>query len=291
MFFYKTTKHIENNENNVIDNKKELLFLVLTKSAKNHNFCVAGIDLNTKKIIRLVSNEKGDAISKYNFIFNGREINCLDVIKVRGYYHPLKIQTENFILNSITDYVWTATSLSIIKNFNLIDNGNILINNLPYSHSDDASLFKGSLMIVVVDNVTIYSTTNIQGQNKTKIDFTHKEMEYRDFRVTDFDYFALSHSVKMNKAIIVISTSETPYELDNNFYKFVAKIYDVSYFFRNNKPNVKNEYSKHHFQKGDIVVSDHFGRGTILSVGDEIATVLFSNGEAKIHIDYITKVS
>ena len=60
-------------------------------------------------------------------------------------------------------------------------------------------------------------------------------------------------------------------------------------YFDSLKTTVKKEVEHHIFQKGDIVVSEHFGIGTITNIDNEIATVLFNNGETKIHIDYITK--
>lgn len=60
-------------------------------------------------------------------------------------------------------------------------------------------------------------------------------------------------------------------------------------YFDKHNYNTKDDSSQYTFQKLDIVESEHFGKGTIISIEKEIAEVLFDCGEKKIHIDYITK--
>ena len=83
-------------------NKEQTMnVLVLAKSAKNHELCVAGIDLDTNKLVRLVADESGKEIKKTDFKMDDEEVQVFDKITIKCTPAPLKIQTENVILNKI----------------------------------------------------------------------------------------------------------------------------------------------------------------------------------------------
>lgn len=74
--------------------------VILAKSAKNTNFCLAGIDITTKEWIRPISNDpsSNDSVPLYNLYYkNGEELNVLDFIRVNFLEKQLenKIQPEN----------------------------------------------------------------------------------------------------------------------------------------------------------------------------------------------------
>lgn len=206
-------------ETNIIFNIK---MLVLTKSVKYGGLCVSGIDLSSKQLIRLVANKEGAEISKSDFTFNGQPVNVLDVIAVRCIYSPLLIQKENYILKTIFGKrVIPATILELEKVMKTIKNGNLLYTNFCSIKEKDTRTLYGSLMIVEVTNLKLYTTQNNQGKSKTKADFSYKKQSYISFAVTDSDFFNKTMTIEHCK--IVLSIPEKPY--NGYHYKFIAKIF------------------------------------------------------------------
>lgn len=94
-------------------------FLVLTKSAKHNELCVAGVDLVTNNFVRLVADGSGKEIKKSDFVVGTMEVQILDIIEVLVSPVPLKIQSENVVLHKINKIVNTldfAVADKIITN-------------------------------------------------------------------------------------------------------------------------------------------------------------------------------
>lgn len=71
---------------------------IMTKSLKDRDYCVAGIDLERGSWVRLVSTKDGGAFPKELFDDNGIEV--LDVVKVDLKEHtPYKTQVENWLVD------------------------------------------------------------------------------------------------------------------------------------------------------------------------------------------------
>lgn len=104
--------------------------VILTKSSKNHGYCVAGIDVNTGRWIRLISDDQNShgALFSENIMYdNGLECNIFDVVKVdvceSRNFLP---QTENFLIN---------------KNNKFQKQGNMNINEVLKIHPEEKHSF------------------------------------------------------------------------------------------------------------------------------------------------------
>ena len=80
--------------------KKKII--ILTKSWKNGEYCVAGIDTETKKLVRLVSGDEKSygALTNRDMITKNREIiEPLDFVKISIKNEtPLEFQPENILI-------------------------------------------------------------------------------------------------------------------------------------------------------------------------------------------------
>lgn len=71
---------------------------VVTKSLKDHDYCVAGIDISTGKWIRLVSSRKGGAFPKY--LLDESNFKEFDVLEIELKHHfPYLPQSENWLVD------------------------------------------------------------------------------------------------------------------------------------------------------------------------------------------------
>ena len=71
---------------------------ILTKSLKDHDYCVAGIEIPNGKWIRLVTSKDGDAFPKE--LLDDKNIKELDLIEVELLQSvPYKTQVENWLLD------------------------------------------------------------------------------------------------------------------------------------------------------------------------------------------------
>ena len=264
----------------------ELDLVILTASAKKSKLgrdgdCVSGINLKNKQFVRLVSDEEGDSIIKGNLSYQGMKINFLDIITVSGHYFPLEIQKENFVLRKIRNYSGRQASIEdILSYLPYVDNGNLLEDVEDNVSIEKAQKFAGSLMLIVAEDIKIYKICSNKSEEnkkvKTKIDFIYDDNEYKEYYVTDRDYFSFSDEcLNYKRALLVISTSDKPY-VNNRYYKFVAKIFPLSTELVD-------------INIGEEVFSEHFGVGHIQSIDGETITVKFTSGIKKICKDYLEK--
>lgn len=212
-------------------NKEQTMnVLVLAKSAKNHELCVAGIDLDTNKLVRLVADESGKEIKKTDFKMDDEEVQVFDKITIKCTPAPLKIQTENVILNKIDKIAEHYDADKADKAMSsIINNGDLLKTNDYAIPHKDISAYDKSLMVVEVNDFETKIIENNEGKSKTKATFSYKKQQYDNISVTDSDYF--KEAQKHKKCKIVLSIPETQYPKDDvngKHFKFVAKIFPIN---------------------------------------------------------------
>ncbi|GMO67712.1 MAG: hypothetical protein Ta2D_13100 [Rickettsiales bacterium] len=104
--------------------------LLLTKSDKNKGYCLAGIDLDTNKFVRLVGDKNGAEIKKEKCkLLNNTEIEPLDVLNIDIIEQcPLLLQPENCLLseNNIFEKIEKYSIDDLQKLLNKIHCDNIL---------------------------------------------------------------------------------------------------------------------------------------------------------------------
>lgn len=201
------------------------IIFIMAKSAKEHNYCVAGKDLLTNRWVRLVSDEEGGAISdsQSRVTFSGAQchhpwpVKVFDVVEVElTASAPLIGQPENWIIG---DDVWQLLNYKkkTISLDALIDNPRSLWGigyKIPESESYkvDASLY-----FVRVDELRVYKNEG----RKQKADFLYNGIKYCNFAVTDTEYFGVEEQY-IGEAYLVVSLGQS---FNDSRYKIVGKIH------------------------------------------------------------------
>ncbi len=206
----------------------ELHVVILTKSAKHHNYCVAGINLLTNRWVRLVSEDERTMYAlthemlKYK---NGTECEILDIVRVHIKENvPLQIQKENVLIDD--DYYFECIGEMDLENIKqyIIKKGVIFGNTNTYIGKETALRFGYSLGLYEVNDVILTDKTNNYGRITKKVSFNFDGRYYEDWSMTDYAFYNKSGKIA-NRAYIVVSIPEDDYNGGGNYYKFVAQIF------------------------------------------------------------------
>ena len=211
-----------------------LRFTVLSKSAKNHHKCVAGV-LDDGSILRIVSDDEviDGAIHNW-YIKNSRyniDVQILDEIEVEALRRmPNKIQPENWLVNEdVYPRVVGKKSLQeIIDNVAQDDDAYIFGNSERFLNSNEIMSVGYSLKFVVVHDMYIKQVDSF-GKMKAKADFIYGGVKYSRISLTDQEYFEVDGQY-FAKAGLFMSLAHIPYtteEGEDRYYKFVAKIFPL----------------------------------------------------------------
>ena len=201
---------------------------ILTMSSKNHGYCVAGIDLQNGKWIRLVSDDVDThgALSKEDVRYSdGIYCKPLDVVRVAiDQYTPIEHQPENALIDS-SKYLEKVGTIDIgrVLEIHPAEFHDVLLGN-QYAYITEAGIHKvsESLILVNVSDLTIYHPS----EWSTKATFTYRGTQYSNLAVTDPEYYTAPNNHHVNKAILVISLPDSP-QNDKYYNKFVAKIFQL----------------------------------------------------------------
>ena len=204
---------------------KTINFVMLAKSKKYYNYCVAGIDSKSGEWIRLVSDNKdiACAITQEQLAYeNGECAKLLDEMEVKVERDPSNPpQTENWLLVSEKPQKIGELSLSEALRIHQIEEPEYI-----FGDSDDrikkdlASKMKNSLALIEVSD--FYITENVGGKVKGK--FTYNGHSYNRISVTDPQLFDISPGLIFKNALIVVSLAPPYYEYS---YKLVAAVYGL----------------------------------------------------------------
>lgn len=206
--------------------------VILTKSYKNGDYCVAGIDVNTKGWIRFVSNNKathGAVTEEMMRYEDGSSCEIGDVVNVRVVGSaPTPLQPENYLIDE--NYYWKKESemnLDGLLNLHNCENAYypfIFQDNWSYIQDNALKEVKQSLVMVEVSQLTInpvYNGAPVTG----KCEFFYRGHWYKYMSVTDPDYRNDGATVRMKEAIVIVSLPDIP--SGGKFYKCVARIIEL----------------------------------------------------------------
>lgn len=268
---------------------------ILTKSYKHGGYCVAGIDMNTKEWVRLVSSEDSniDEIRKEQMLLNGRTIECLDVVECDFIKHiPTNCQTENWLLNMSSKfrYIKTVPIEELANIIKLEKDDFFIFNNENSLNENKVSNIKRSLYIFHVQNLKIDAATyEFCGEIRFryKCTFDYKNNQYKNISLTDPVYRDVAQDgTNLSNALIIASLPCVPYN-DNLFYKFVAKIIPIDEQFatyietvnEDDMPSLSVETNTPSpFIKFDLVVQTEQIPGVVLFNNYEQLKTNISNG-------------
>ena len=198
---------------------------ILTKSLKDHDYCVAGIEITTGKWIRLVTSKDGGAFPKKMLDDQHfKEFNVLDV-EVKE-YSPYYVQTENWLIDEKVE-IKKIGSLSKQQVFNLhpIEKPAMIFNNSKNElEHNEIKMLNHSLEMINVKKIQLDTSMKGDGRHHYKVNFEYNEHEY-NLSLTDPKYRNEDYDqIRIPNATIIVSIPAIPYGENDLYYKFVAKI-------------------------------------------------------------------
>jgi hypothetical protein len=212
------------------------ILVILAKSAKYGNYCVAGIELSTNKWIRPISHDKkiNDAVTATELTYADKtEAQILDVVEIDFEDTPVenKIQPENFFFK---DTVWKKLAhwnLNDFEKFCGYDKTDFIFgdDSRRLELSTIATLEKNkSLMILPIENLSV-SIEYRQNEKKFYSNFIYCGTNYNRFSVGDISlrkkFFNKSAGTFFvaEKAVATFSLTN-PYK-DDRCYKMLANLF------------------------------------------------------------------
>lgn len=204
---------------------QEITAIILTKSAKHHNYCVAGINCDTGEFVRFVSDDADTvgALTKtdlrYSNAYFAAEPLHLVRVSVKGHV-PGKFQTENYLIDRSKKwyFIKKVALKDVLQLHEPETHKNIFGNYSGFSFTGNLRDIRYSLILIWVTDLKLY-----RDGGKTKADFRYNGARFTNFSVTDENFFDIYKS-DYPQAYLVISIPETPIQ-GNVYYKFIAKIF------------------------------------------------------------------
>ena len=212
------------------------LIVILAKSAKHSNYCVAGIELSTNKWIRPISHDKTieDAVTAAELTYSDNtEAQIFDVVEIEFEDTPAqnKIQPENSFFKNSTWKKFCSWNLSDVEKFCGFDSTDLIFydtsRRLELSTLENVNRQK-SLLILPIENISI--VTEIRNdEKKFQANFSYGGVNYERFSVGDialrekFSDKPCGNFFVAEKAVATFSLTN-PYK-DNRCYKMVANLF------------------------------------------------------------------
>lgn len=210
--------------------------VILAKSAKNENFCVAGLS-KTGEWVRPISNDKkiSEAVTHEGMIYpDESEPQIFDVVEIKFSVAPVNnpIQPENIFFDEM--FFWQKEGIMTLEeiiNWHGFDHRKKIFYN--YDRTVDAEFVKKfsnreSLLLLPVKNIFI-TVEKKENRNRFYANFIYNGRKYFRFSVGDIavrnkfkNYGEGEYFLKENAVVLFSLTN--PYK--NNFcYKIVAQIF------------------------------------------------------------------
>ena len=168
------------------------ILVILAKSAKYGNYCVAGIELSTNKWIRPISHDEkiADAIPSADLNYSDNtEAQILDVVEIDFEDTPAQnaIQPENFFYKNTAWKKLGRWNLADVENFCGFDFTDFIFydtsRRLEISTFDNFDR-KKSLLILPIENISI--TIEIRDDaKKFHANFNYGGVQYENFGIGD----------------------------------------------------------------------------------------------------------
>lgn len=211
--------------------------VILAKSAKNNNFCIAGL-ANTGEYIRPISTDEtiSDAVPREDIIFPDKtELQILDVVEIMFMEKSADnfIQPENFYYDA--RFFWKKIShinLEKIIKWRGFDNREKIFYNFERSVAPnfiEKQSKRESLLLLPIKNLTI-KVENFSDYKKFYADFEYNGRIYKKFSVGDIairknfeNHNAGEYFYKKN-AIVFFSLTN-PFDATNRCYKMLAQVF------------------------------------------------------------------
>lgn len=218
--------------------EKEIV--LMAKSRKYHNYCVAGIDLKTAKWIRVISKNKEihNAVKPEDLKYGtDKEAQILHRVIIPIKFHaPNFFQPENYVLDN-QYYLQYNGILDKKKLIQFVENKQyIFYNEDKKIHTDELKLIpinkRYSLILIRPERVTIHVKTWKDGSRTISCSFFYNRNWYKYLKITD-NNFEMKYLRKNdgdyyinNEVLFVISLGEIYYR-DDCHYKLIASVIEL----------------------------------------------------------------
>ncbi len=168
------------------------LIVILAKSAKYSDYCVAGIELATNKWIRPISRneETQDAVPVAALTYaDNTEAQILDIVQIdfEDTRVENEIQPENYFFAADTWQKFGRWTLADFEKFCGFDSTDFIFYDTSRRiEPSNLNLVKRrkSLMILPIENISV-KTNLLDGQIKFRADFNYNGVRYENFSVGD----------------------------------------------------------------------------------------------------------
>lgn len=220
--------------------------IVLAKSAKGGNYCVAGIDVDTNKWIRPVSKNPDlqEAVEpKYVEYSSGNEIQFFDAVRIpvdTAHTANNFVQPENFYFDEKLRWEKIGeTNLEKIIDWHGFDERNFIFYDRERKVSPNCiaeQSLKESLLLLKVKN--LFVRVEDYERKRYLVDFKYNGQKYERFSLGDietrkiFEKLPGGYYSLCEEGFVVFSLTN-PFRYDGMCYKMVAKIFADN--FRINK--------------------------------------------------------
>lgn len=211
--------------------QKEII--VLAKSSKHSEYCIAGIDTTTGEWVRPVSDNissEGAVPLEQITYQDGSELQVLDIVSIQFIKPvPTKSQPENYLYDP--DHCWVKTGHATIEEViqkRGYDDVEEIFYNTDKVVSEEEIDYSPSLLLLRVENPKIYIKT-FESQ-KIDLNFKYRNTWYNFFRISDIqikqqytDKEDGKYSCGISRIVVLSLTGK--YEGSGKYYKMVAHIF------------------------------------------------------------------
>ena len=209
--------------------------VIMAKSNMFGKFCVAGIDLNSRRWVRFVSFEDGEPLSDFQLIFINSPGTCqiLDTAKISIAHkvgHSRQNHSEDFMIKYEAWLKLGQMNLSEVIKLHPPENHDYIFgNSREYLTLDEMREYKinYSLIFIEVEDLRIYHERNFNNEIKARASFDYNGDYYTRIRITDpeFDDNNNAKDLIIPHAYLVMSMPAKPLKFNGRFYKLIAKIF------------------------------------------------------------------
>ena len=213
--------------------------IILAKSAKNNNYCIAGINVDTNEWVRPVSSDQSisEAVPLDDVVCSDNiQLQVLDVVKIQfnDNLNNNPIQPENLYYDE--HYRWrkiNEVNIQYVTGFHGFDNRNAIFYNYDRSIPEAEikgmpQLYRESLLLLPIENLII-DVEHRNGNPKFYANFEYNGRQYKKFGVSDIDIINnfMDHKegqyfLKKNANVVFSLTN--PFHYNSKCYKMIAQV-------------------------------------------------------------------
>lgn len=210
----------------------EKTIIIMTKSFKRYNYCIAGIDVETGEWIRVVSDDRTiegavpveDAVDE-----NENPIEIFDVVTISFIRsQPLPEQDENWLYDRSRPWIkQRSVNLQYVINQYGTDNCQYVFNNdARFLERDE--LTGQSLLLLKISSPKVIVKT-FPNQKKVSLNFRYNNESYAFFSISDIEVYN-EYKIKddgtypLGDECYAVFSLTRPH-VDNRCYKMVASIF------------------------------------------------------------------